>query len=208
MPQSAFIPLSSLHDRATHWFDRAHAALLDALPCRRGCSACCYGPFAITVLDVMELRRGLAALDPSVRRGLDKRARTQAAAFEAADPRLRESPFLDGWNDADQDAMAERFSELPCPALGADGGCLVYAHRPVTCRTMGIPAESEGTVGGACAVQIAVPVVRLSAVFREEEDRLAEKEAAALERLRRTVPYAGDEVWLAYGFLADRIPVR
>ena len=203
-----FIPLSSLHDRATRWFDRAHAALLEALPCRRGCSACCHGPFAITVLDVLELRRGLASLDPSVRRGLDERARAHVAAFDATDPRLRESPFLDGWNEADQDALAERFSELPCPALGTDGSCLVYAHRPVTCRTMGIPAESEGTVGGACAVQIAVPVVRLSAVFREEEDRFAEQEAAALDRVRRAVPLAGDEVWLAYGFLADRIPVR
>ena len=208
MTHSAFIPLSSLHDQATRWFDRAHAALLEALPCRRGCSACCYGPFAITVLDVVELRQGLASLDPSVRRGLDERVRAHVTAFEAAEPRLRESPFLDGWNDADQDALAERFSALPCPALDADGSCLVYAHRPVTCRTMGIPAESGGTVEGACAVQTAVPVVRLSAALREEEDRFAEQEAVALERLRRAVPLAGDEVWLAYGFLADRVPVR
>jgi Fe-S-cluster containining protein len=207
LPQSAFIPFSSLHDRTTRWFARAHAALLEALPCRRGCSACCHGPFAITVLDVLELRRGLASLDPSVRRGLDERARAQVAAFDAADSRLRESPFLDGWNDADQDALAERFTELPCPALGADGSCLVYAHRPVTCRTMGIPTETGGTVEGACAVQTAVPVVRLPAVFREEEDRFAEQEAVALEQMRRTVPLAGDEVWLAYGLLADRVPV-
>ena len=100
MTPAAFIPLSSLHDRATRWFDRAHAALLDALPCRRGCSACCHGPFAITVLDAAELQRGLASLGPAVRRGLDERARSQAAAFEAAEPRLRASPFLDGWSDA------------------------------------------------------------------------------------------------------------
>ena len=208
MTHSAFIPLSSLHDQATRWFDRAHAALLEALPCRRGCSVCCYGPFAITVLDVVELRQGLASLDPSVRRGLDERARAHVTAFEAAEPRLRESPFLDGWNDADQDALAERFSALPCPALDADRSCLVYAHRPVTCRTMGIPTESGGTVEGACAVQTAVPVVRLSAALREEEDRFAEQEDVALERLRRAVPLAGDEVWLAYGLLADRVPVR
>ncbi len=208
MTPAAFIPLSSLHDRATCWFDRAQAALLDALPCRRGCSACCHGPFAITVLDAAELQWGLASLDPAVRRGIDERARGQAAAFEAAEPRLRVSPFLDGWSDAAQDALAERFGALPCPALDADGGCLVYAFRPVTCRTTGIPTESGGTVEGACSVQTSVPVVRLPAAIREEEDRLAEQEAAALGELRDTVTSAGEEVWLAYGFLADRVPVR
>jgi Fe-S-cluster containining protein len=208
LPPSAFIPLSSLHDRATRWFDRAHAALLDALPCRRGCSACCHGPFAITVLDAAELQRGLASLDPAVRRGLDERARGQAAAFETAAPRLRASPFLDGWSDAEQDDLAARFGALPCPALDTDGGCLVYASRPVTCRTMGIPTESGGTVEGACPVQTAVPAVRLPAAIREEEDRLAEQEAAALGERHGAVPFAGEEVWLAYGFLADRVPVR
>ena len=207
MPPAAFIPLSSLHDRATGWFDHAHAALLGALPCRHGCSACCWGPFGVTALDVAELQRGLASLDPTVRRGIEERARAHRTVLEANHPQLRESPFLDNWSDADRDVVAERFDELPCPALDTDGSCLVYAFRPVTCRMMGIPTESGGLVEGACEVQTAVPLVRLPAAIREEEDRFTEQEAAALERLRDDAPLAGDEVWLAYGFLTDRGPL-
>lgn len=150
----------------------------------------------------------MASLDPAARRAIEQRARRQAAAIETAYPRLRESLFLDDWSDADHDALAERFRDLPCPALGADGSCLVYAHRPVTCRMMGVPTESDGKVEGACTVQTAVPVVRLPTAIREQEDRLAEQEAVALAELRRSTQIAGDEVLLAYGFLSDRVPVR
>jgi hypothetical protein len=36
----------------------------------------------------------------------------------------------------------------------------VYEFRPITCRTMGVPVESDGMVHGACNVQTAVPIIR------------------------------------------------
>ena len=51
-----------IFEQADHWYRRARAALLEALPCRNGCSRCCIGPFPITMLDVDELQVGLAAL--------------------------------------------------------------------------------------------------------------------------------------------------
>ena len=204
MADTSFIPLSGLHDRASDWFARSHAALLGALPCRRGCSRCCIGPFAITVFDAKLLRQGLQALGPEAREDIEARAKRQVGVIERAFPRLARSPFLDDWSDEDLDALAAAFDESPCPALDADGCCQAYAARPVACRTMGIPTDDGGTVNGACEVQTAVPIVRLPAVFREQEDGLAEQEARELAACQDTARGRGEELLLPYGFLPER----
>jgi hypothetical protein len=66
---------------------------------------------------------------------------------------------------------------------------------------MGIPTEDRGLTHGACEVQTFIPIVRLPSAFREEEDRLAQEEAASLIALRRTTGSTGEEVFLPYGFL-------
>lgn len=193
---------AGIQARSDAWFARAKASLLGALPCRRGCCRCCVGPFAITKLDAMAIQRGLDTLEPAVRDEIRGKARRQADEMAASFPQLRESASLDAWRDADLDALARRFRDRPCPALQVeDGSCRIYPFRPVTCRMMGIPVESGGSVVGACEVQTAVPIKQVSTALREEESRLADQEAAALQRLRSGQPGGGEEVMLPYGFL-------
>jgi len=191
--------------RCDQWFERARASVLGNLPCRRGCSRCCIGPFAITKLDVAALQRGMDSLVSSVRQAIASTARSQVTAFEAAFPRLKDA-VLDRWSDREVDRLVDRFRDLPCPALAEDGSCRVYAYRPVTCRMMGIPVESEGLVAGACEVQTAVPIQRIPLVLRQEEQRLAELERAELEACLGSTPGRGEEVLLPYGFLPDCSP--
>jgi hypothetical protein len=66
---------------------------------------------------------------------------------------------------------------------------------------MGIPTENRGLAQGACEVQTFVPILRLPSSFREEEDRLVQEEAAALDALRLATGSVGEEVFLPYGFL-------
>ena len=205
MANSVFIPISSLHDRASQRFDRSRAAMLGALPCRQGCSLCCRGPFSITVLDVNLLGEGMAALGPAVRADIEARAQAQAIALEAEFPRLAASKILDDWPDSELDAVTARFADMPCPALDTSGSCRVYAYRPLTCRMMGIPTDASGVVEGACDIQNSVPAVRLPIVFREQEDRLVETEAAEISALRESRGIAGDEVLSPYGFLGHRL---
>jgi Fe-S-cluster containining protein len=189
---------------ADSWFRRSRAALLEQIPCKRGCCRCCIGPFAITIADVATLQEGLAHLDPHTRQDITRRAREQVRAMESAYPRLGRSQALDDWEDWEQDSVVERFAALPCPALGDDGSCRVYAFRPMTCRMMGIPTcEKDGISQGACELQIALPVVPLPQALRQEEDRLAEEEANAIEA-ERTDQAGGTEVFVAYGFLPPR----
>ncbi|NOT22943.1 MAG: hypothetical protein HOP22_09500 [Nitrospiraceae bacterium] len=190
-----------LYQKTDRWFQRATAALLGEVPCRLGCTSCCIGPFPITLLDVQTLQQGLACLPADRRQRIERRATEQTAAMEAVFPQLTDTHLLDTWSDLEIDRLATKFHSHPCPALEEDGRCGVYDHRPLVCRSMGIPTEDRGLVHGACEVQTFIPIVRLSTAFGEEEDRLAKEEAASLEALRLTTGSIGEEVFLPYGFL-------
>ena len=192
----------SLFVQADEWFNHSRSALVGEIPCRRGCCQCCIGPFVITLLDTLELRRGLATLDTGTRQDIERQAERQARAMEALEPTLSNSRFIDHWDDRMVDSLVEQFHDVPCPALGSDGACRVYEFRPVTCRLMGIPAQGSSAVShGACAVQLAVPIARVPAALREEEDRLVGEESAALDTVQRMQVANGTEVLLPYGFL-------
>jgi len=202
---SSPLPYQPLFGQAEQWFDRARASLLGALPCGRGCCLCCIGPFAITVLDADALEAGLTRLPAETRSDVQARAQQQAAAMEHAYPQLKRSRYLTDWNDDELDRLAEQFADLPCPALDADGSCRVYAFRPLTCRTMGIPVEEDGVIQGACEVQTSTPLIKLSSILRTQEDDLAAREVRALQNrrdARKPAKIDGEEMWLQYGFLS------
>ena len=115
--------------------------------------------------------------------------------------------MLDDWPDHLTEQLAEQFQDLPCPALSAAGHCAVYAFRPLTCRSMGIPPDQNGYIEGACEIQTAIPIIRLSSPFREEEDRLAGEESQQLTALHRMQQCQGEELLLPYAFLPKKHPL-
>lgn len=193
--------LTRLARKTDDWFRRASAAHLSQVPCRAGCSHCCIGLFPITRLDVRLLEEGLGHLRVNERERIEERASEQIRALESAYPRLKPSPSLNGWSDQEIDQAATSFEHVSCPALGDDGRCLLYAYRPLTCRSMGIPIRQVALVHGACAVQTFVPITRLSASLEAEEQELAGLEAAELTALPEVVE-AGEETFLPYGFVS------
>ena len=193
--------LSTLSHKTSRWFERATAALLGQVPCRAGCCRCCIGPFPITILDRKNIERGLTELSTPRRQAIQERALTQIAGMEAAFPQLAASPFLDHWPDPLIEQLVEQFADLPCPALDSDGRCAIYAFRPLTCRSMGIPSEEDGTVEGACEIQTSLPVIRLSPALRREEEQLAGEEAWELAAIQREHPTEGEELLLPYAFV-------
>ena len=191
--------------KTDEWFSRARAFLLDQIPCRAGCHACCIGPFPITLLDRQRLQDGMNCLPSARRERLEQRATEQIAALENAYPELGLSPYVNHWEDSHIDRIISDFSQEPCPALGAEGLCEIYEYRPLVCRSMGIPIEENGITYGACGVQTFVPIKRLSHAQRDEEDALASREAEALELLKSSAGCAGEEVLLPYGFASGRL---
>ncbi len=155
----------------------------------------------MTILDRQEIQRGLRRLPEEHRKRIERTAVEQVTALTVAAPQLSTNRFIDQWREEDIDPVIERFETWPCPALEPDGTCGLYEFRPLVCRSMGVPQDDGVLVSGACAVQTAVPLIRLSKVFREEENRLAGVEAEEIEALQHRPGSEGEELFLPYAFI-------
>jgi len=198
-----FLFPSTLFDKTARWFERVNTFLLESLPCTQGCSGCCVGLFPVTILDQQEIQRGLRRLPDVQRKRIERTAAEQVTALTVAAPQLNTNRFIDQWVEEDIDQVIERFEAWPCPALELDGTCGLYEFRPLVCRSMGVPQDDGVLVNGACAVQTAVPLIRPSKVFREEENHLAGMEAVEIEALRLQAGILGEELFLPYAFIRD-----
>jgi Fe-S-cluster containining protein len=117
------------------------------LVCRPGCTQCCYGAFAVDVLDAERLRVGMTALqadDPAAAEAIRERARGWLARYGPGFPGDAEMGVL-GTGERDRERFETYADEAPCPALdSATGLCGVYAWRPMTCRVFGPPVRMAG----------------------------------------------------------------
>ncbi|MBI4917599.1 MAG: YkgJ family cysteine cluster protein [Acidobacteria bacterium] len=166
------------------------------LACRLGCTECCIGVFDITALDAARLTRGVAALhlaDPARSRRLVEQAR---ARWELIAPEFPGDRGSGGLAD-DEARRAEhfaRFADTPCPALDPrTGACVVYAWRPLTCRTFGLPVRFGAEVVPPCRLNFTgatVFDVEAATVDPDPDDA----EGRLLGRLRDSGEPAADTV--------------
>lgn len=120
------------------WFAGCIEQSADQIVCRQGCSACCRGLFEISLLDAALLQAGFSLLADSVKEQVLARARTRVADLQQRWPEFQPPFILNRLPDDEWQNMPEE-DLTPCPLLGADGGCLVYDARPLTCRLHGLP---------------------------------------------------------------------
>jgi Fe-S-cluster containining protein len=148
---------SPLPARDTALIQIVDSALADAarksgewLVCRRGCTQCCVGAFAINALDALRLKHGLADLEaqaPERAARVRERARDAVARLSPDFPGNPITGLLDETEEAEQ-RFAEFANDEPCPALDPEtGNCELYEARPMTCRVFGPPVRSEDGLG-------------------------------------------------------------
>jgi Fe-S-cluster containining protein len=129
------------------------AALVDAarragewLVCRLGCTQCCHGAFAISVLDALRLRAGMGILrdsDPALADRIVTRVREWVDQYGSEFPGELTTGVL-GQSDSDRERFEGFANDAACPALDpVTGSCDVYAWRPMTCRVFGPPVRME-----------------------------------------------------------------
>jgi Fe-S-cluster containining protein len=123
--------------RVDAWFDHCLAAAGAHIACSQGCSGCCRGLFDITILDAYLLQQGFATLTPAQRRQVMPKVADRCQQLQQLWPEFRAPYVLNRLPHLDWQQMPED-DLTPCPLLGADDRCLVYAYRPLTCRLHGI----------------------------------------------------------------------
>lgn len=109
---------------------RVQASHAEEMSCRAGCDGCCRTRLTVTLLEAEAIRRALAALAASEPQKRTYVATLAARAVDPANPR--------------------------CAALDDDGRCVIYAARPLVCRSHGVPIRSRSRKGlsvvQACAL--------------------------------------------------------
>jgi len=176
----------------------------DNLACRAGCSECCHGPFPINRLDAWRLRQGLQELrgsDPARAEAIVERARRQTAIYHAGFPGDPDAGRLGG-DEGVEDLFFERHAGVPCPALDpATQTCGLYAHRPMFCRTYGLPVTLGGAKLPPCRLCFTTATPATIEECRVNPDPM-DLERAIVNRLKRD---GGDdrETIIACAILAD-----
>ncbi|MFL5518571.1 MAG: YkgJ family cysteine cluster protein [Gemmatimonadales bacterium] len=147
-----------LLERLDRWFEEAREAT-GAIPCRAGCSACCHGPFDVTVADVELLREGIAALAPPDRAEVVAQAGALLSTMTMLEPGWAPPYAVAELGEERFDALIERFAEVPCPLLDDDGSCRIYRHRPLVCRLIGLGmiTPTDRLIENACPIQDEFP---------------------------------------------------
>lgn len=122
--------------RADAFFDQVARSQPAELQCGRGCSLCCYGAFEIGDGDVAVIAEGLESLHPMRRKKVIRRALEIVEKHAGA---------------ASREAFFDATSNVACPALDDKGLCTMYEHRPLVCRTFGLPIRDGAEyIGDIC----------------------------------------------------------
>ena len=130
-------------DRADAHFASVAASQPQNLQCGAGCSLCCYGLFEIGSGDVPIIAEGLEKMHASRRKKVIRRA--LEIVESSKHPNLREC------SAEEKEAFFDRTQSTPCPNLDERGLCMMYEHRPLVCRTFGLPLrEGRKYIGDVC----------------------------------------------------------
>ena len=151
----AAIAYQALLARIDRWFEQTMQRHPAVVPCRSGCSACCHGPFDISVADALLLREGLALLPAADRAMARERALGILELMREIEPEWGAPYDVRTLGEDRFDALTDSLAAEPCPLLDEAGRCQVYAHRPLVCRLIGLPmVTAEGNVlENACPIQ-------------------------------------------------------
>lgn len=145
--------------RVDSWFQNCLDAGGPLFSCRGGCSACCRGLFDITLLDAGLLQNAFASLPGETRAEVLAKCRLRREELQGRWPQLQPPYLLNGLPEDEWTNMPED-DETPCPLLDAEGFCLVYHSRPLTCRLHGLPnidGSGEDFEGTTCTLHSGNP---------------------------------------------------
>jgi Fe-S-cluster containining protein len=155
-------------------FNRVKEQFPEEVTCSTGCSSCCHASFDLSLVEAMYLNR---AFNKEFGFGIRRSAVLQAASdADRQLTRLKHHYFKQAKSGkSDEEILVEAAKErIRCPLLGLDQTCLLYEHRPITCRLYGVPTSIHGKahVCGQCGFKQggAYPTVALDRI----QDRLAD----------------------------------
>lgn len=170
---SIFARYETLAAEADVLFTRVRNAHPECVTCSQGCNDCCHALFDVSLVEAMFLNRTFAAAYGHGRERSNILER--AADVDRQLTRLKRELFQASKTGKKPEEIMEDAARLRvrCPLLDDDDTCLLYEHRPITCRLYGVPTAiaGKGHVCGKTAFTKggAYPTVNMGKI----QDRLA-----------------------------------
>jgi Fe-S-cluster containining protein len=165
------------------WFAEASDRNSGVVPCRSGCSACCHGPFDISVADALLIREAFLQLPDTERAEVRRKAQVLVAKMMEIEPAWKLEEGLEGISEESFDRICEALAREPCPLLGEEGDCRIYPDRPMVCRMMGlgIVTPSGRVIENSCPIAGNFPEYAALQDQPLDLEALEETELACLE---------------------------
>lgn len=139
IPDSLFKSYEILAAQSDHAFESMREQYAACVRCVPGCSDCCHALFGLFLIEAAYLRMYFEKLGREKRREAAKRARRADKGLERLKAGLQ-GP--NGNQEVKGDFLASH--RLRCPLLDDTEGCVLYPHRPITCRVYGVPNAIHG----------------------------------------------------------------
>jgi Fe-S-cluster containining protein len=165
------------------WFTEAVARNPGVVPCRSGCSACCHGPFDISIADALLIREAFFRLPETEQVVVRERAAALVARMVAMRPGWKLEEGLEGITEESFDVICETLASEPCPLLDQEGHCRIYADRPMICRMMGLGVITPAgrVMENSCPIAEQFPKYAALSPQPLELEAMEEIEGACLE---------------------------
>jgi len=130
--------LAAMADRDVSGLMETYSPLVK---CSVQCSDCCHSVFGLFLIESAYISHHFSGLEESVRQeALTMAGRADRELLEVE----KKLQVYD--NNLPMKAVAMARERVRCPLLGKDEKCLLYPHRPITCRAYGIPTVINGSL--------------------------------------------------------------
>ncbi len=150
-------------DAAFETIERDHGS---CVKCKVGCSDCCHAIFGLFLIEAAYIQEHFYRLDRKVRREILSNAEKYEKELQRVEERLQAHK-----DDPRMKSYALSKERVRCPLLNEDDECVIYPHRPITCRVYGIPTAIQGNarVCGKAAFERgeSYPTFNLDACYKE-----------------------------------------
>lgn len=155
-----------LVDRADTFFCRMGKEHPTCITCTRRCFDCCHAVFGLFLIEAAYIQHFFNLLETAERQAAMLRCNDAEHALKRLEARLREHE-----DDPQMQAYTLARERVRCPLLHERGDCILYPHRPITCRVYGVPTRIQGNarVCGKAAFKKgeSYPLYDLDGAFRD-----------------------------------------
>lgn len=138
-----FVKYEALVQMMDAVFDRVKKEYPKEVFCREKCSDCCYAIFDLTLIEALYLK------DRFIKKFSGKEKNDICEIADKTDralTKMKRDAYREVKNGASELEIVAKMSQerVRCPLLGENDLCVMYEHRPITCRVYGIPTSTMG----------------------------------------------------------------